>query len=206
MGGSPRQRSRVSLSAIVRVVGRDAGYGDEFPMISPKLHENGLFEDFFADLCRMSSIQESKITLPNLNLPPFDPVLRQTDGKLWIFDLLRKKHLVLTPEEWVRQHWINFLIEHLDYPRGLFSLEKALKYNQLTKRTDLIVFDREARPYLLIECKAPVIKIDQKTLHQAMTYNATLDCPNLILSNGINHLFMSYSITEGKFVHRQSPP
>jgi hypothetical protein len=160
----------------------------------------------FVHLCWMNSIQETKITLPNLNLPPFDPALRQKDGKLWIFDVLRKKHLVLTPEEWVRQHWINDLIEHLRFPRGLFSLERAMKYNQLTKRTDLIAFDRDAKPYLLIECKAPAVKIDQKTLNQAMTYNATLDCPNLILTNGLNHVFMSFSEAEGRFVQRQSPP
>src|SRR5690606_18666690 len=124
----------------------------------------------------------------------------------WIFDSLRKKYLILTPEEWVRQHWINYLIEHLGYPGGLFSLEKGLKYNQLNKRSDLIVFDRDAKHYLLIECKAPGIKIDQKTLNQAMTYNSTLDCPNLILSNGLNHLFMTYSILEARFVQGQSPP
>jgi hypothetical protein len=154
----------------------------------------------------MSSIQEPKITLPNLNLPPFDPLLREVEGKIWIFDSLRKKHLVLTPEEWVRQHWINYLIHHLSYPGGLFSLEKALKYNQLTKRTDLIVFDRDGRPYLLVECKAPGIAVSEKTLSQAMTYNAKLDCPNLILSNGLTHLFMTYSEAEGRFVQDQIPP
>ena len=154
----------------------------------------------------MSFIQEQKVTLPSLNLPHFEPVLKEAEDKLWIFDSLRKKHLVLTPEEWVRQHWVNYLINHLDYPGGLFSLEKGLKYNQLAKRTDLVVFDREGKPYLLVECKSPGIKIDQKTLKQAMTYNSKLDCPNLILSNGLKHLFMSYSAVEGKFVQNQTPP
>lgn len=154
----------------------------------------------------MSFAQDPKINLPLLNLPHFEPALRQTKGRLWIFDSLRKKHLVLTPEEWVRQHWIHFLVHHLGYPGGLFSLEKGLKYNQLNKRTDLIVFDREARPYLLVECKAPEIKMNEKTLSQAMTYNAKLGCPHLILSNGISHLFMSYSDSEGKFVQGQKPP
>lgn len=154
----------------------------------------------------MSFSQEKKLALPTLNLPQIDPLLVQSDGKVLIFDSLRKKHLVLTPEEWVRQHWINYLIKHKGYPGGLFSLEKGLKYNQLAKRTDLIVFDREAKPYLLIECKAPGVRIDKKTLSQAMIYNSTLDCPNLILSNGHVHIFMSYSEGAKEFVQKLVPP
>ncbi|HSF53243.1 MAG TPA: type I restriction enzyme HsdR N-terminal domain-containing protein [Algoriphagus sp.] len=154
----------------------------------------------------MSSTQDQKINLPVLNLPHFEPALRQSDDKLWIFDSLRKKHLVLTPEEWVRQHWINFLINYHDYPGGLFSIEKGLKYNQLQKRTDLIVFDGNSNPYLLVECKAPGVKISEMTLRQAIVYNQTLNCPNLILSNGILHFYMEYSSDEGKFIQQKNPP
>ncbi|MFN3997903.1 type I restriction enzyme HsdR N-terminal domain-containing protein [Algoriphagus sp.] len=147
-----------------------------------------------------------KINLPVLNLPHFQPDLLQDEGKLWIFDSLRKKHLILTPEEWVRQHWVNFLINHHQYPRGLFSLEKGMKYNQMNKRTDLVVFDRQSNPFLLVECKAPNIKIDGKTLNQIMTYNTKLNCPNLILSNGLKHLFMEYSLEDQKFIQRASLP
>ncbi|RIW17381.1 type I restriction endonuclease subunit R [Algoriphagus lacus] len=154
----------------------------------------------------MSSTQDQKINLPILNLPHFEPTIRQSDGKLWIFDSLRKKYLVLTPEEWVRQHWTNYLINHQDYPGGLFSLEKGLKYNKLQKRTDLVVFDREGKPYLLVECKAPTIRINDQTLGQAMAYNRELNCPNLILSNGIKHFYMAYDSDEKKFIQRQSLP
>lgn len=154
----------------------------------------------------MSSTQEQKVNLPVLNLPHFEPVLLQSEGKLLIFDFLRKKHLVLTPEEWVRQHWINFLVNHHDFPGGLFSLEKGLKYNQLQKRTDLVVFGRDSKPYLLVECKAPGIKINENTLSQAMAYNAKLNCPHLILSNGLVHLYFEYSTDEGRFVQRKNPP
>ena len=106
------------------------------------------------------------------------------DDKYFIFDSLRKKLLALTPEEWVRQHWINFLIDHQGYPKGLISLEKGLKYNQLQKRTDLVVFDREGHPYLLIECKAPEVELSQKVLQQALAYRSTLLTPYIILSNG----------------------
>lgn len=152
----------------------------------------------------MSLNLNQKITLPILNLPQFEPQLEEIDGTLWVFDSLRKKRLILTPEEWVRQHWINFLINHRSYPRGLFSIEKGLKYNQLSKRTDLVVFDRERKPYLMIECKAPHVKIDQKTLSQIMTYNRQLNCPNLVLSNGLKHIFLEFSEEEKKFVQRYS--
>ena len=154
----------------------------------------------------MSSPAVSKINLPDLNLPFFNPNLQESEGKIWIFDALRKKYLVLTPEEWVRQHWINYLIQHQGYPRGLFSLEKGLKYNQIQKRTDLVVYDREAKPYLLIECKAPSVTINEATLSQAMAYNATLNCPNLVLTNGIKHYYMEYSVQEEKFAQRNSLP
>ncbi len=147
-----------------------------------------------------------KINLPKLNLPYFEPMLRQIDQKLFIFDSLRKKHLALTPEEWVRQHWVNFLINHHHYPGGLFSLEKGLKYNKLTKRTDLLVFDRNGNPYLLIECKAPSIPINEKTLSQIMVYNTKVNSPNLVLSNGLIHIYMEYSGLEGKFIQRCSLP
>jgi hypothetical protein len=147
-----------------------------------------------------------KINLPVLNLPHYEPDLLQDGDKLMIFDFLRKKHLILTPEEWVRQHWINFLIYKQHYPGGLFSLEKGMKYNQMNKRTDLVVFDRQSKPYLLVECKAPDIKIDQKTLSQIMTYNTTLNCPNLILSNGIKHIVMKYSVDQNTFVQQASFP
>ncbi len=154
----------------------------------------------------MNQQQYQQIQLPLLNLPHFDPELKEEGGKLWIFDSLRRKYLVLTPEEWVRQHWINALIHHHAYPKGLFSLEKGLKYNQLTKRTDLVVFDRDGAPFLLVECKAPQVKIDQKTLHQAMLYNQTVNCPNLVLSNGHQHICITYSEKEKKYLQSGSIP
>ena len=154
----------------------------------------------------MQPESNQKLTLPILNLPQYQPQLHHKDGKDWIFDPLRKKQLVLTPEEWVRQHWINFLIHHHDYPKGLFSLEKGMIYNKLRKRTDLVVFDQDCQPFLLIECKAPNVSIDEKTLSQIMTYNTQLNSPNLVLSNGLKHIFLAYSEPERKFVQRNSLP
>jgi len=132
------------------------------------------------------------IQLQSLNLPPIEPRLQEKDGKMLIFDALRKKYLSLTPEEWVRQHWISFLIKTLNFPKGLLALERGLKYNQLQKRTDLVVWDKEGNPYLLIECKAPQIKLTQKTIEQACLYNKQLQTKFLILTNGIQHISLSW--------------
>ena len=146
------------------------------------------------------------ISLPVLNLPSFEPQLQRVDDKYFIFDSLRKKLLALTPEEWVRQHWINFLIEHQGYPKGLISLEKGLKYNQLQKRTDLVVFDRVGHPYLLIECKAPDIELNQKVLQQALAYRATLLTPYIILSNGVRHISLEFEKKHKKFIQTPNFP
>lgn len=114
--------------------------------------------------------------------------------------------MALTPEEWVRQHWINFLIVHQGFPKGLISLEKGLKYNQLQKRTDLVVFDRVGQPYALIECKAPEIELNQKVLQQALAYRTTLLTPYIILSNGIKHISLEFEENQKKFIQISNFP
>ena len=146
------------------------------------------------------------ISLPVLNLPSIEPQLQRVDGKYFIFDSLRKKFLALTPEEWVRQHWINFLIEHQGYPKGLIALEKGLKYNQLQKRTDLVVFDRVGHPYLLIECKAPEVELSQKVLQQALAYRSSLLAPHIILSNGVKHISLEFEENQKKFIQTSNIP
>ncbi len=154
----------------------------------------------------MDSLKDH-IQLPTLNLPHFEPKLRRSEDKLWILDLVRKKHLVLTPEEWVRQHWINFLISHQNFPKGLIALERELKYNQLKKRTDLVVWDNFGKPYLLVECKAPNIVLSQKTMEQACLYHQEIKSPYLIISNGNQHIFMAYNSQTNQFnQERNCPP
>ncbi len=147
-----------------------------------------------------------KLSLPRLNLPEFTPRLEERDGKFWIFDQLRRKLLVLTPEEWVRQHWIHFLIYHLHYPKGLVALEKGLKYNQLQKRTDLVVWNQDSTPYLLIECKAPKIKLTQKTIEQACLYHVKLQTNYLIISNGLQHICLVFDYEKKSFVQQTDFP
>lgn len=118
--------------------------------------------------------------------------LKEENGKYFIFDTLRKKFLVLTPEEWVRQHIIYYLVNYKQYPKSLFVLEKGLKYNLLNKRFDVLVLNRGAQPFLLIECKAPEVKLCQKTVEQVCLYNKTLGAEYLAITNGKQHICMQY--------------
>lgn len=123
-----------------------------------------------------------------LDLPPFDVKLTQSaTNQPLIWDVLRRKHVVLTPEEWVRQHVVHYLIDYLGYPRGLLVLERGLRYNQRLKRTDLLAMNAAGQPLLLVECKAPTVKIDAAVARQAATYNQTIGAPLLLLTNGLTH-------------------
>lgn len=122
-----------------------------------------------------------------LNLPPFDYKLTQSGENLLIWDVLRRRHVVLTPEEWVRQHVVHYLIQHRGYPKGLLSLERGHTYNQRRKRTDLVALDLTGQPLLLVECKAPSVPITAAVAHQAATYNQTIGAPLLLLTNGLQH-------------------
>jgi hypothetical protein len=123
-----------------------------------------------------------------LDLPPFEAKLTQSaTNQPLIWDGLRRKHVVLTPEEWVRQHVVHYLADHLGYPRGLLALERGLRYNQRHKRTDLLALGPDGKPLLLVECKAPSVPITAEVARQATTYNLTIGAPLLLLTNGLVH-------------------
>ncbi|HAW50755.1 MAG TPA: hypothetical protein DCX54_00265 [Flavobacteriales bacterium] len=122
-----------------------------------------------------------------LNLPSCELTLSKKEGKTLVFDELRKKYVVLTPEEWVRQHFIRFLIEHKKYPGGLISIEKAIVVHGIRFRTDTVVYNTHGTPKMLIEFKAPTVEVNESTLFQIAKYNKKLDLPYLLLSNGMNH-------------------
>lgn len=123
-----------------------------------------------------------------LNLPPYDYVLKKEDGKIFILDIIRKKYLVLTPEEWVRQHFIHYLITVLNYPRSLIKVEGGLTFNRLQKRSDIVVFDRDGKPWMVIECKSPDQKLTKRTIHQASVYNYMLRARYVTVTNGLAHI------------------
>ena len=120
-----------------------------------------------------------------LNLPAFDYKLKKADGKVWIFDGIRKKYVVLTPEEWVRQHIVQYMLNHLNYPKSLIKVEASLMYNSLNKRADVVVFDREGKPWMIVECKAPDLKLTQVVAMQVATYNTSLQAPFVVITNGM---------------------
>ncbi len=122
-----------------------------------------------------------------LNLPEFDCKLTEIDGKPYIFDLLRRRYVRLTPEEWVRQHMINLLMQHYQYPRTLIRAEGGVVLNATQKRTDLLTFSRDGSPYLLIECKAPHIPLNQAVFDQVARYNHVHKAPYLVITNGLTH-------------------
>lgn len=147
----------------------------------------------------MNSLSESKSKQP-LNLPQAPLTTFFENGQWLVLDVLRKKKLVLTPEEWVRQHLVYYLIEYKHYSKSLFVLERGLKYNRLTKRLDVLVMDRIGNPFLLIECKAPEIKLSERTIEQVCLYNHTVKAKYIAISNGIRHVCMSYSVEEERFI------
>lgn len=125
--------------------------------------------------------------MQQLNLPEYGFNLRNNKGKKEIFDALRKKYIALTPEEWVRQNFIQFLILEKLFPAGLIAIEKALVVNTMSRRTDAVVHDKNGFPLVIIECKAPEVKISQKTFDQIARYNMTLKVKYLIVTNGLVH-------------------
>lgn len=122
-----------------------------------------------------------------LNLPPFDKKITKKDDKPFILDVIRRQHVALTPEEWVRQHFVHFLINHKGYPPSLMANEVQLKLNGMSRRCDTVVYDRMLTPRVIIEYKAPTVDITQKVFDQICRYNLVLQVDYLIVSNGLAH-------------------
>ncbi|MBQ6204077.1 MAG: type I restriction enzyme HsdR N-terminal domain-containing protein [Prevotella sp.] len=123
-----------------------------------------------------------------LNLPQYDIKVMEKDGKRLILDELRRKYVALTPEEWVRQHFVHFLMEHRNYPSGLLANEVELKIGDKRLRCDSILYNKEAHPQMIIEYKAPHITLTQKVFDQISAYNLLLHVDYLIVSNGLQHI------------------
>jgi hypothetical protein len=128
------------------------------------------------------------ILLP-LRLPPYPFKITDQNGQLILFDMIRKKNIVITPEEWVRQHFVQYLINQKHYPKTLIRLEGGHKLNGNAKRSDIVVYNSAGEKILLVECKAPSVPIDQKTFDQVARYNMVHKVNLLAVSNGLHHYY-----------------
>lgn len=135
--------------------------------------------------------------MKRLNLPAFEYKVQYSDSGHSIFDVIRKKYVRLTPEEWVRQHFLHYLTDHLAYPRALVRLEQGVKYNRLQHRTDILVYNRSAKPLLLVECKAPHVPLNHDTWGQIARYNAQINAQLLVMTNGLQHFCWKLDYDQG---------
>ena len=127
--------------------------------------------------------------LQDLNFPKFSFRFKSSKNKISIFDAIRKKFVILQPEEWVRQHCVQYLIENKGYPKSLINVEKELIINTLKKRYDIVVFNSNGSIHLIVECKSPKITIKQNTFDQVAQYNLVLNASYLMVTNGLNHYY-----------------
>lgn len=141
-----------------------------------------------------------------LNFPARAFRLKNSENKTAIFDQIRKKFVILTPEEWVRQHVVEYLIADKKYPKSLINVERLLKINGLAKRYDVVVFNSDGSILILVECKAPEIKISQLTFDQIARYNMTMKSEFLMVTNGLTHYFCKMDYENEKYIFLQSLP
>ena len=141
-----------------------------------------------------------------LNFPTYSFRFKNSENKVSIFDEIRKKFILLTPEEWVRQHVIQFLLQNKKYPKSLINVEKLIKINDLNKRYDGVVFQPNGEIFLLIECKAPEVPISQHTFDQIARYNLVLKAKYLMVTNGMNHYFCQMDFENEKYVFLKELP
>ena len=141
-----------------------------------------------------------------LNLPQYPFKITLKDTQHFIFDEIRKKHLVLTPEEWVRQHFIQFLIVEKKFPKSLIQIEGGLNLNQLQKRTDIVIFNNKGERIMVIECKAPSVKISQNVFDQAARYNSVHKTRWLVVTNGLMHCYAQINHLEESYIFIKDLP
>lgn len=144
--------------------------------------------------------------MQKLNLPTYKFRIKSNEIKHFIFDIVRKKYVILTPEEWVRQHIVHYLLTEKAYPISLMALEKKITVNKLTKRPDILIFNNQGNPHIIVECKAPSIKITQETFDQIARYNLKLKADFLMVSNGIEHFYCRMDFKEEKYIFLESIP
>lgn len=141
-----------------------------------------------------------------LNFPNYDFRFKNNENKIAVFDVLRKKFVLLTPEEWVRQHVLRFLLQEKGFPQSLLSVEKMLKVHGLTKRYDLLAYNPEGKVHLVVECKAASVKVTQETFDQIARYNLALQSKFLMVTNGLMHYYCKMDYQNQKYVFLRELP
>ncbi|WP_299325597.1 type I restriction enzyme HsdR N-terminal domain-containing protein [uncultured Maribacter sp.] len=141
-----------------------------------------------------------------LNFPSHTFRIKNSENRTLIFDVIRKKFLVLTPEEWVRQHVVQFLIQEKKYPLSHINVEKQITLNGLKKRYDVVVFKPNGELLILVECKAPEVSISQMTFDQIAQYNFKLNATYLMVTNGLSHYYCQTDFVAEKYVFMQEIP
>ncbi|MDO4783186.1 MAG: type I restriction enzyme HsdR N-terminal domain-containing protein [Capnocytophaga felis] len=144
--------------------------------------------------------------MQRLNFKEYSFRLKKIDGKVFIFDEIRRKFVMLQPEEWVRQHVIRFLIEEKKMPKSLINVEKEITINGLAKRYDIVVFSKNGDILLVVECKAPAVQISQSVFDQIARYNLMLKSELLMITNGLNHYFFQVDYEKGKYLFLKELP
>lgn len=144
--------------------------------------------------------------MQKLNFPAYEFRFKSNENKALIFDPIRKKFVILTPEEWVRQHTLQFLLQEFEISKSLINVEKQLVFNALKKRYDLVVFKTDGKVSLIAECKAPTVSIDQAVFDQIARYNLITQADYLMITNGLSHYFCRMDYTNERYVFLESLP
>ena len=144
--------------------------------------------------------------MKQLQFPTYSFRFKNSENKVAIFDEIRKKFIIISPEEWVRQHVVQFLLQDKKYPKSHINVEKLIKINNLTKRYDIVVYKPDGDITILVECKAPEVKVTQSTFDQIARYNMTLKAEYLMVTNGLNHYFCKMDYENEKYDFLQELP
>ena len=144
--------------------------------------------------------------MEKLNLPSYNFNIKLEGQRKLIFDSIRKKYVVLTPEEWVRQNFISYLVKTKNYPKGLIAVEKKVDVNRMPQRSDIVLYNNRAIPVMIVECKAPSVKISQGTFNQIARYNMKLQVQYLVVTNGLNHYCCEINYETNSFKFLQEIP
>jgi len=144
--------------------------------------------------------------MQKLNFPDSSFRFKSSENKTLVFDEIRKKFVVLTPEEWVRLHVVQFLLKEKNYPKSLINVEKQLKLNNTNKRYDIIIFNNDGSIFLIVECKAPSIAITQETFDQIARYNLALNSEYLMVTNGLEHYYCQMDFKNEQYIFLKDIP